>query len=686
MMALLALSALAEPAYAYVDPSVMTYTIQALAGVAVALSAVAGVAFRRSRRAIMKALNIDENAKKDIDPQWLRVAAASENVTYSSDYFAEQIAVGERMKEGASKRQHADQDAGQEPVIWRKRFALGLIIALFCSVTLFITAPFEIVAGAASDLKFSIYDIWWIMALFACFSAVVLALAVSLFRGKAFTVALTLMFCFGLACYLQAAFLNVGLPEADGRTVGWWEDHAIMMVVSALVWVAILVVPAIACVKNRKMSHIVAVVLSVALIVVQGVGVASLFVSGTEKRSVAITEDGLFEVSSKNNVIVFVLDCYDTKVFEKVLDEDAAMLDEMDGFTWYRDSSGEMIPTNFAVPYLLTGEVPQVDESVSEYLVRRYTDSTFLEDLNATNYSVGLYTDTFGLSYLDDEMAKNEVFDNAINLHPLSEAMPIDVVNTIRILARCSFSRDMPWVFKPRFWFYTDELNQRVIARTDSSDPAETLYYIDDSWYHERLEQKGLSVSDKSYDGAFRFIHLEGAHYPYSIDENGWYIGVDNSDQMRQARGSMRIVGEYLRQLKDLGLYDDATIIVTSDHGDWYPSMEFPTETTEPILLYKSSNSETAEGLAVSNAQVSHADFHGTVLSAIGADASKYGPPYEQIPEDAQRTRTFFHILHDQNAHIHGLLEYEIKGSVLDFSNWTYTGHEWETDYNNNLH
>ena len=30
------------PAYAYVDPSVMTYTIQALAGVAVALSAVLG--------------------------------------------------------------------------------------------------------------------------------------------------------------------------------------------------------------------------------------------------------------------------------------------------------------------------------------------------------------------------------------------------------------------------------------------------------------------------------------------------------------------------------------------------------------------------------------------------------------------------------------------------------------------
>ena len=60
-------------AYAYVDPSVMTYTIQALAGVAVALSAVAGVAFRRSRRALFRILKIDENANKEVEQDVCRV-------------------------------------------------------------------------------------------------------------------------------------------------------------------------------------------------------------------------------------------------------------------------------------------------------------------------------------------------------------------------------------------------------------------------------------------------------------------------------------------------------------------------------------------------------------------------------------------------------------------------------------
>ena len=63
-------------AYAYVDPSVMTYTIQALAGVAVALGAVAGVAFRRTRKVLMKALNIDENAGKEVEGDVHRTGAA----------------------------------------------------------------------------------------------------------------------------------------------------------------------------------------------------------------------------------------------------------------------------------------------------------------------------------------------------------------------------------------------------------------------------------------------------------------------------------------------------------------------------------------------------------------------------------------------------------------------------------
>ncbi|MCR5392857.1 MAG: hypothetical protein K6E65_06070, partial [Olsenella sp.] len=64
---------MATPALAYVDPSVMTYTIQALAAVAVALSAVLGVAFRRTRKALMRILHVDEGAGRVAEPAVSRV-------------------------------------------------------------------------------------------------------------------------------------------------------------------------------------------------------------------------------------------------------------------------------------------------------------------------------------------------------------------------------------------------------------------------------------------------------------------------------------------------------------------------------------------------------------------------------------------------------------------------------------
>lgn len=55
------------PAAAYVDPSVMTYTIQVIAGVAVAVGAVVGVVWRRAKKKVQNKLGIDENAKKEVE-------------------------------------------------------------------------------------------------------------------------------------------------------------------------------------------------------------------------------------------------------------------------------------------------------------------------------------------------------------------------------------------------------------------------------------------------------------------------------------------------------------------------------------------------------------------------------------------------------------------------------------------
>lgn len=66
MMAGMAM-ALSINAAAYLDPSVMTYTIQVVAGVIVAVGAVIGVYWRKAKKKVQDKMGIDENAKKEVE-------------------------------------------------------------------------------------------------------------------------------------------------------------------------------------------------------------------------------------------------------------------------------------------------------------------------------------------------------------------------------------------------------------------------------------------------------------------------------------------------------------------------------------------------------------------------------------------------------------------------------------------
>ncbi len=59
--------ALSMNASAYLDPSVMTYTIQVVAGVVVAVGAVIGVYWRKAKKKVQNKMGIDENAKKEVE-------------------------------------------------------------------------------------------------------------------------------------------------------------------------------------------------------------------------------------------------------------------------------------------------------------------------------------------------------------------------------------------------------------------------------------------------------------------------------------------------------------------------------------------------------------------------------------------------------------------------------------------
>ena len=169
---------IAEPAYAYVDPSVMTYTIQALAGVAVALGAVVGVALRRTRRQLFKLLKIDENAHKEVEEDVRRLSPnEAAELDQSIPIYSDRTVIREDTK-----------------LTWKGRFGIAFLVVFFCGFTLGIVAPLELVAGNAANLTFGLGDIWPIMVGSTLLATLVLSLIISWLKGKAFRV-VTLFLC-----------------------------------------------------------------------------------------------------------------------------------------------------------------------------------------------------------------------------------------------------------------------------------------------------------------------------------------------------------------------------------------------------------------------------------------------------------------------------------------------------------
>lgn len=54
-------------AQAYIDPSVVTYVIQAVAGVVIAVGAAVGIYWRRAKKKLNEKLGVDDNRNKEVE-------------------------------------------------------------------------------------------------------------------------------------------------------------------------------------------------------------------------------------------------------------------------------------------------------------------------------------------------------------------------------------------------------------------------------------------------------------------------------------------------------------------------------------------------------------------------------------------------------------------------------------------
>lgn len=422
----------------------------------------------------------------------------------------------------------------------------------------------------------------------------------------------------GIAVYIQGNFLNKQLPIMNGVEVEWSQFKTIT-VISSLIWVACIFVPLIMMYFKKVMVEKIIMWSSYFLSTIQIFTLVVLIITTqrTVKTEFILSKEKEFEVSSKENTIVFVVDTLDATWFEEYLDNNVEVKEKLKDFTYFNNAVAGGAPTILGMPAMLTGQVYDGNERIDEFYKKSYQSSSLFRDLKKANYDIRLYSE---YSYI------NGINEKEIdNLETNQEHIISSKIEFAKYLYRLVGVYALPQSLKKYLWFYSDNLSGLVEAKDRSIEK----YSFDDPQFYKEYKESGLLVADNK--NKFILYHLFGAHGPYTMNENCEKVSESNTSKNRQIEGTFKIIFEYINELNKLGVYDNSTIMIVADHG----GIEFY---QNPAILVKQRG--TQNNFEVSTAPITFRNLWATFASSGLKDHSKYEKDVFEVEDNEIVIRT----------------------------------------------
>ncbi len=572
-------------------------------------------------------------------------------------------------------------DAGKEKLkaLWRDgrsrkiRLSLSLLCAFSFVFTFFIFGPCEIYAQNAQEMPFSFLDLLKVTAGFGVLVFAALFGILLLLRGKIFNFAVSFLFAGTLAGYLQGNFWNTYHGALTGDAVNW-TNYQIPMFVNGAAWMLVYAAVFLLLYFSRRLwtkgIRLACVILIGAQLIAlvsltAGSGSARLWKAGRADQG--LTTDGIYEVAGGKNVIVFLLDRLDNQYMDAALEKYPELEEGLGGFTYYHDYTGSYANTRPSIAYLLTGVQHDYTVPWEDYFHKAWTEPVYplLPDIHEAGYRTKVYTDC---GYVFGE--PQDVSGFVDNVRGIGKKK-IKKARLLGSMLDLSMYRYAPESVKPYFQIGTSDLNG--IAVTEGGGGENELFAVDDALFWGGYREKGLTVKEEE-KGSFLFYHLNGAHDPFTINADAEPIQ-ESGTREGQIVGNFRMIFRYMEELKEKGLYDDATIIITTDHGrppKATGDLSGISESRVSTLMIKPAGKGAEGPMKISNKQVCQDNLRASLAGYCGLETGGYGRTIESIGENEQMTRTMW--MRTEGKGEKKLYTFEIRGDANDFANWKVVG------------
>ncbi len=362
-----------------------------------------------------------------------------------------------------------------------------------------------------------------------------------------------------LLSWIEGNLLYPDFGSLDGRIVDW-NKWLIWGYIDISIWIFVIIF--FGYVNSCIFKHLNKVSIIFMITMVFSFAVNYQNYASYKHNNYSFDYSSLTNFSSKENVIVILLDEVQSDVFFELINEYPVIKKVFRGFTYYPDTLTGYSFTIPVIPLLFTGQYYYNSEPFREYVNKSFADNSVTSHLINHQYRVDLFPKFIDFNYLK---SKN-IAHNIINKSTLFDFDRI--VQQSNNLITLALFKISPQVFRKHIYnkYIFPLAKNKKVKRTDWGH---MHYWYQDNNFVSKIEAKSSIVYKQP---AFKYFHLRGAHVPWIYDANGNIIEENELNGSRKnykdhLLHSLKLTSDILRKFHEIGIYDSSHIYILSDHG-----------------------------------------------------------------------------------------------------------------------
>ena len=538
-------------------------------------------------------------------------------------------------------------DKTERKQMLKKRIPITILTAIIIPVMLCVCIPLEIYLNNAQEFIFSIGDFLPINLIYCLVLFAIIFFSIFFLPERAYRIVSSIIIALGLLFFVQGVYLNKNMNSLAGDFLAEESISVWSKIGNIAIWLIVIAIAVVLSILKDKKGYIslVGVILSIVVIITQAISPLSLAISKPQGEKEfdlsALTNKNLTNIADSNNVFYFCIDKYDGRYADYVLANEPEIFSELQGFTMFTDHVSRYSHTYPAVANMLTRNEYDANKSREQFLTEVYATDDTISVLASKGYQINIYTQNY------------YCFNRAKDLPAFVENLTLQANYSVNnkfglglTTIQMALYRIAPLFLKNALGGINSSTSNNYVEITN--EKSESSYSLNQIEVYDLIKEMGFKkVSGKQ----FTFIHVDGCHDIYAPQTC-----------IPTMQNSFKVINEYIKAMKDFGVYENATIVITGDHS--YADNIYQRRTA---LMVKPSG-ESSGALKTSSAQTSHDNIWATIMKSENIiTETNYGESVFDIPEGDSRVRkyswhTWGEKLREDN--------YNVKGPADDINNW----------------